>query len=90
VSRRLVATALDGLPDVFAGDDLAALLAAAAGDALAPGAVLVVAHKVVSKAEGRVIALSQVTPSARAVELAARHDKDPRHVQVVQIGRAHV
>jgi coenzyme F420-0:L-glutamate ligase/coenzyme F420-1:gamma-L-glutamate ligase len=45
--------------------------------------VLVVAHKVVSKAEGRVRRLSEVTPSARAIELAAAGEKDPRHVQVV-------
>jgi coenzyme F420-0:L-glutamate ligase/coenzyme F420-1:gamma-L-glutamate ligase len=82
-SRDVVLAPLDGLPDVTPGDDLAALLACAAGDALAPGAVLVVAHKVVSKAEGRIVSLSEVTPSRRASELAIRHDKDPRHVQVV-------
>jgi coenzyme F420-0:L-glutamate ligase/coenzyme F420-1:gamma-L-glutamate ligase len=83
VSRRLVASAVVGLPEIAAGDDLAALLTSAAGDALVPGAVLVLAHKVVSKAEGRVVALADVTPSDRARELAARHGKDPRHVQAV-------
>jgi coenzyme F420-0:L-glutamate ligase/coenzyme F420-1:gamma-L-glutamate ligase len=83
VSRRVVATPIEGLPDVVPGDDLAALVAAAAGDALRPGAVVVVAHKVVSKAEGRVVAVADVTPSARAAELAQRHGKDPRHLQVV-------
>ncbi|HET6505817.1 MAG TPA: coenzyme F420-0:L-glutamate ligase [Baekduia sp.] len=79
------ARALPGLPEVREGDDLAALLAAARGDAgFAPGDVLVVAHKVVSKAEGRVVALDDVTPSPRALELAARLGKDdPRHVEVV-------
>jgi coenzyme F420-0:L-glutamate ligase/coenzyme F420-1:gamma-L-glutamate ligase len=83
VSRRIVATPLDGLPDVFPGDDLAALLTEAAGDLLGPGTVLVVAHKVVSKSEGRVAALAEVTPSPGARELAERHGKDPRHVQVI-------
>jgi coenzyme F420-0:L-glutamate ligase / coenzyme F420-1:gamma-L-glutamate ligase len=78
------ARALPGIPEVARGDDLAALLGAARGDVFAAGEVLVVAHKVVSKAEGRVVALDDVAPSARAVELAARLGKDdPRHVEVV-------
>ncbi len=76
--------ALEGLPEVRAGDDLAALLAAArGGEGFGPGEVLVVAHKVVSKAEGRVVALSGIEPSPRALDVAAAHDKDPRHVEVV-------
>ncbi len=78
----LAARALAGLPEVRPGDDLAALLAAAAPDVRA-GDVLVVAHKVVSKAEGRLVALAEVTPGERARALAAEHDKDARHVQVV-------
>jgi coenzyme F420-0:L-glutamate ligase/coenzyme F420-1:gamma-L-glutamate ligase len=50
---------------------------------LAPTDVVVIAHKVVSKAEGRTRALSAIEPSPRAVELAREHGKDPRHVQVV-------
>jgi coenzyme F420-0:L-glutamate ligase/coenzyme F420-1:gamma-L-glutamate ligase len=86
----VAARALPGLPEVRAGDDLAALLARGR-DALdggvtgfAAGEVLVVAHKVVSKAEGRVVALADVEPSPRAVELAARLGKDDaRHVEVI-------
>jgi coenzyme F420-0:L-glutamate ligase/coenzyme F420-1:gamma-L-glutamate ligase len=87
----ITARALPGLPEVRAGDDLAALLTTARG-ALDPGTsgfaaeeVLVVAHKVVSKAEGRTVALADVEPSARARELTERlgGDKDPRHVEVV-------
>jgi coenzyme F420-0:L-glutamate ligase/coenzyme F420-1:gamma-L-glutamate ligase len=78
----IVAAALPGLPEVRAGDDLAALLAGAAGH-LADGDVLVVAHKVVSKAEGRVRRLADVIAGERARALAAQHDKDPRAVQVV-------
>lgn len=81
----LAARALDGLPEIAAGADLAALIAAAVpSDApLRDGDVVVVAHKAVSKAEGRVRALAQVDVGERAAALAAEHGKDPRHVQVV-------
>ena len=78
----IVAAALAGVADVGAGDDLAALLAAAAG-VLAAGDVIVVAHKVVSKAEGRTVALADVTPSERALALGAEHGKDARLMEVV-------
>jgi coenzyme F420-0:L-glutamate ligase/coenzyme F420-1:gamma-L-glutamate ligase len=68
-----------GLPEVRPGDDLAALLA---GAKLAEGDVLVVAHKVVSKAEGRVRSLASITAGEDAVRLAG-DDKDPRLVQAV-------
>jgi coenzyme F420-0:L-glutamate ligase/coenzyme F420-1:gamma-L-glutamate ligase len=85
----LVASALEGIPEVRQGDDLAAFIQA--GLKAPHGGeypctdrdVLVVAHKIVSKAEGRVRSLADVTPGPRAVELAAEHGKDPRHVQVV-------
>jgi coenzyme F420-0:L-glutamate ligase/coenzyme F420-1:gamma-L-glutamate ligase len=73
------AEAIAGLPEIRPGDDLAALLRGHVRD----GDVLVLAHKAVSKAEGRVVDLAGVEPGARAVELAAGHGKDPRHVQVV-------
>jgi coenzyme F420-0:L-glutamate ligase/coenzyme F420-1:gamma-L-glutamate ligase len=80
----LSAVALDGMPEVAPGDDLAALIVAALGDQkLEPTDVLVVAHKVVSKSEGRIRRLAGVDPSERARELAKRVDKDPRHVQVI-------
>ena len=78
----LIAAALAGIPEVRAGDDLAALLAAAAG-MLADGDVLVVAHKIVSKAEGRTVALAGVEPGQRALALGAEHGKDPRLVEVI-------
>jgi coenzyme F420-0:L-glutamate ligase/coenzyme F420-1:gamma-L-glutamate ligase len=77
---------LPGVPEVRPGDDLGALLAAAAGrleGGLAAGDVVAVAHKVVSKAEGRVVDLARVRPGAEARALAAEHGKDPRHVQVI-------
>ena len=80
----ITAVALAGLPEAQAGDDPAQLIAAAmpAGSPV-PGDVLVVAHKFISKAEGRTRALSSVTPGERAAALAGELGKDPRHVQVV-------
>ncbi|HEX5325248.1 MAG TPA: coenzyme F420-0:L-glutamate ligase, partial [Acetobacteraceae bacterium] len=78
--------ALPGLPMVRAGDDLAALIAdglARADRTLRSGDVAVVAQKIVSKAEGRLIALDAVTPSSEAIALAAEVDKDPRLVEVI-------
>ncbi|MDX6714029.1 MAG: coenzyme F420-0:L-glutamate ligase / coenzyme F420:gamma-L-glutamate ligase [Baekduia sp.] len=77
--------ALPGIPEVRRGDDLATLLAAARGDGgFTAGDVLVVAHKVVSKAEGRVVSLGAVEASPRAIELAGALGKDdPRTVEVV-------
>jgi coenzyme F420-0:L-glutamate ligase / coenzyme F420-1:gamma-L-glutamate ligase len=74
---------LDGIPEVEEGDDLGALLADAVSRAggFEPGDVLVVAQKVVSKAEGRVVDLARVEPSARARELAG--DEDPRRHEVI-------
>jgi coenzyme F420-0:L-glutamate ligase/coenzyme F420-1:gamma-L-glutamate ligase len=71
------------LPDVRPGDDLARLLADAAPPDLGDGDVLVVAHKVVSKAEGRLRLLDEIEPGLRARALAAEHRKDPRLVQAV-------
>ncbi len=78
--------ALEGLPEIRRGDDLAALIGAALvrqGITLRVGDALIVAQKIVSKSEGRVVDLATVTPSARAVELAARVRKDPRFVEAV-------
>lgn len=78
--------ALAGIPLIAAGDDLCAVIlgaAEAAGIQLRDGDVVCVAQKIVSKAEGRLVALASVTPSAQAVELAQATDKDPRLVQLV-------
>jgi coenzyme F420-0:L-glutamate ligase / coenzyme F420-1:gamma-L-glutamate ligase len=79
-------TALEGIPLVHAGDDLAALIAKALDDAaIVPedDDILVVAQKIVSKAEGRQVDLESVAPSPRAEALAAEVGKDPRHVEVI-------
>jgi coenzyme F420-0:L-glutamate ligase / coenzyme F420-1:gamma-L-glutamate ligase len=85
---RLEVFALDGIPEVVPGDDLAAFL----GDALerAPGAtplrdddVLVVTQKIVSKAEGAIVDLTTVEPRPQAIEFATTFDRDPRQIEVV-------
>ena len=83
---QLVFTALTGLPLIRAGDDLVALIlgeCSAAGEKLCDGDILVLAQKIVSKAEGRVVDLASVTPSAAALELAQSSNKDPRLVEVI-------
>ena len=85
-AARLEVTALGGVPDVRPGDDLATIICDALGgndQRLKDGDVLVIAQKIVSKAEGRYVDLATVTPSARAVELARRADKDPRLVELI-------
>ncbi len=74
---------LEGIPEVEEGDDLAVLLADAAKRAggLEDADIVVVAQKAVSKAEGRVVRLDELEPSARALELA--DDRDPRHVEAI-------
>ena len=85
---RVEAIALDGIPEIAPGDDLAAMI----GDALeaTPGVlplraddVLVVTQKVVSKAEGAIVDLDSVVPRPEAVVFAGRWDHDPRQVEVV-------
>lgn len=82
----LSAAALPRLPEVAPGDDLATLIAEALEGPPGPLAgddVVVVAHKVVSKAEDRIRNLAHVDPTPRAAKLAQKLSKDPRHVQVI-------
>jgi coenzyme F420-0:L-glutamate ligase / coenzyme F420-1:gamma-L-glutamate ligase len=81
VSLRLEAVPVPGIPEVEAGADLPGLIAGVA--VIRDGDVVVVAQKVVSKAEGRVRALDEVVPSERARELGAKLGKDPRMVELV-------
>ncbi len=78
--------AISGLPEVASGDPLAALLSQAIeqnGPGLQDGDVLVVAQKVVSKAEGRMVELSRVEPSPNALSLAEKLGKDARQLEVI-------
>ena len=72
-----------GIPEVRPGDDLPDLIARATGEGLRPGDILVVTHKIVSKAEGRIVDLRAVEPSALAKGFAARYRRDPRQIEVV-------
>lgn len=86
MAHRLELTALPDFPTVKAGDDLAGLVHEGLGRAgiePRPGDVIVLAQKVVSKAEGRTVQLADVAPSARAVDLAATALKDPRVVELI-------
>ena len=86
MTARLELVALPGLPMVRAGDDLPALILAGLRRAdlvLRDRDVIVVAQKIVSKAEGRTVDLADVVPSAAAIALAAEVGKDPRIVEVV-------
>lgn len=90
-ARRLTLVGLDSIGDVAAGDDLAALLLDAldtAGEQLQAGDIVAVAQKIVSKAEGRMVRLADVTPSPEAGELAAATGKDARLCHVL-LGETH-
>jgi coenzyme F420-0:L-glutamate ligase / coenzyme F420-1:gamma-L-glutamate ligase len=83
---QLTITGISGIPEVRPGDDLAGLVlagCATTGVALREGDILVVTQKVVSKAEGRLVDLRQVEPSAFALDYAKRWGKDPRQIEVV-------
>ena len=86
MSVRLEIFAIPGVPMVRAGDDISSIIVDAtrqAGLTLHDGDVVVIAQKIVSKAEGRTVELATVTPTAEAIALAAEVGKDPRIVEVV-------
>jgi coenzyme F420-0:L-glutamate ligase/coenzyme F420-1:gamma-L-glutamate ligase len=86
MAATLTLTALEGIPTIAPGMDLAAVIREAAertSIVLQDGDVLVVAQKIVSKAEGRLVCLADVVPSERAREVAPRCDKDPRLVELI-------
>jgi len=75
---------LAGLPEIRSGEDLAQLIVQAIADpAELEGAVVCVAHKVISKAEGAVVELAGVRATERALQIGREQDRDPRVVQVV-------
>lgn len=82
----LTITPLPHIPLIQPGDDLAGMILSAlegAGLTLENGDILVLAQKIVSKAEGRLVELASVSPSPAALELAAQTDKDPRLAELV-------
>jgi coenzyme F420-0:L-glutamate ligase/coenzyme F420-1:gamma-L-glutamate ligase len=83
---RLVLTALEGVPTVRAGDNLVEVVlsgASRSGIKFADGDIVVLAQKIVSKAEGRFVRLREVEPSAEAQAIAKRTEKDPRVVELI-------
>lgn len=93
MTRSIAFTALGGFPEIVAGTDLGALIRAslrAAAIELQTGDALIVAQKIVSKAEGRAVDLETVTVTPEAHELATRVRKDPRFVQLVLDESTHV
>lgn len=86
MAARLALTALEGVPTVRAGDDLSEIVlssAARSGVTLADGDIVVLAQKIVSKAEGRFVRLRGVEPSSEARTIAMRTGKDPRVVELI-------
>ncbi|HEY7298037.1 MAG TPA: coenzyme F420-0:L-glutamate ligase [Xanthobacteraceae bacterium] len=86
VPDRLTLTVVPGIPLIAPGDDLGKIIIEAivkSGLQLIDGDILVVAQKVVSKAQGRFVDLATVVPSAQARDVATRVDKDPRLVEVI-------
>ncbi len=79
----LTALPLPRIPEITPGFDLAAAIVDALPDPLRSGDVIAVAHKVVSKQEGRIRRLADVDPGPEAQRIGAAQDKDPRQVQVV-------
>jgi coenzyme F420-0:L-glutamate ligase/coenzyme F420-1:gamma-L-glutamate ligase len=83
--NRIEVIPIPGIPEVSKGDDLASLILDAlrrSSLALADGDAVVVKHKIVSKAEGRIVRLGAVIPSRRARALAKKEGKDPRLVEL--------
>jgi coenzyme F420-0:L-glutamate ligase/coenzyme F420-1:gamma-L-glutamate ligase len=83
---RVTIIPVDGIPEVKPGDPIEAMIAervVAVAGGIEPGDIVVVTHKIISKAEGRLVELATVEPSAMATSFAAEHGKDARHVEVV-------
>ena len=74
---------IEGFPEISAGDDLNSMISGAVAGDLQTGDVLVVTHKIVSKAESRLVDLRTVEPSPLAKDYATRYGKDPRQIEVV-------
>jgi coenzyme F420-0:L-glutamate ligase/coenzyme F420-1:gamma-L-glutamate ligase len=86
VVTQLIVTAVNGLPEIRPGDDLAVLIRDAARsqrEEIQGGDIVVIAQKIVSKSEGRIVHLADVVQGKRAHEMAAEAGKDARQIEVV-------
>ena len=87
---RLTITPINGLPEIRPGDDLAALIrdaARAQGETIQDGDIVVIAQKIVSKSEGRIVHLADVVPGQRAREMAAESGEIGNAVEGLQVAR---
>jgi len=83
---QLIVTAVNGLPEILPGNDLATLIrdaARAQREEIRDGDIVVIAQKIVSKSEGRIVHLADVAPGERARQMAAEAGKDARQIEVV-------
>lgn len=83
---RVTIIPVGGLPEIQPGDPIAAMIAErveAAAEGIEPGDIVIVTHKIVSKAEGRLVDLATVQPSVLAENIAREFGKEARHVEVV-------
>jgi len=83
---QLIVTAINGLPEILPGNDLAVLIrdaARAQREEIRDGDIVVIAQKIVSKSEGRIVHLADVVPGERARQMAAEAGKDARQIEVV-------
>lgn len=81
---------LTGMPEIVPGDDLASIIIKAVAHrslSIEPGNIFVVAQKIVSKSEGKIVRLDSITPSKRAVRWAAKYNKDARVIELA-LGQA--
>jgi coenzyme F420-0:L-glutamate ligase/coenzyme F420-1:gamma-L-glutamate ligase len=86
VPPRYEVIGVEGLPEIGRGEDLASLIARAAaaqGTSLEAGDLLVISQKIVSKAEGRTVRLSEITPSPETVRMAEEIGRDARLIEVI-------
>jgi coenzyme F420-0:L-glutamate ligase/coenzyme F420-1:gamma-L-glutamate ligase len=81
--RGIEVLGVEGFPEIRPGDDLNRMISGAVARDLRPRDVLVVTHKIVSKAEGRLVDLRTIEPSTLAKAYATRYGKDPRQIEVV-------
>lgn len=92
-NMQITITSINSIPEVTLGDDLSGLILVgceAMGVGLEQGDVLVVTQKIVSKAEGRLVDLRNIEPSAFALDYAGKWDKDPRQIEVVLMESARI
>jgi len=84
--RRVEIIGLEGIPEVKEGDDVARIIVETAereGVGLREGDIIVITHKIISKANGLIVNLNDIKPSERAVEIGEMTGKDPRFVEVI-------